>query len=79
MFTNEYVLIPYQETKYIPFMPEEIDEIVNLDHVDNQLAIKHTADLLHMSMAVAEQLVNNIVLMRITNNMSSIDPNTLSF
>lgn len=79
MFTEEIVRIPYQETKYVAFLPEEIDEIVNLDHVDNQLAIKHTADLLHVSKALAEQLVNNIVLMRITNDMSSIDPNTLSF
>ena len=79
MFTEELVRIPYQETKYVAFLPEEIDEIVNIDHVSNQLAIKHTADLLHVSMTLAEQLVNNIVLMRITNNMSSIDPNTISF
>lgn len=79
MFTDELVRIPCQETKYVSFLPEEIDEIVNLDHVDNQLAIKHTADLLHVSKALAEQLVNNIVLMRITNGMRSIDPNTLSF
>ena len=79
MFTEEIVRLPYQETKYVAFLPEEIDEIVNLDHVNNQLAIKHTADLLHVPMAMAEQLVNNIVLMRITNGMSSIDPNTLSF
>lgn len=79
MFTDEIVRIPYQETKYVSFMPEEVDEIVNLDHVSNQLAIQHTADLLHVPMALAEQLVNNIVLMRITNNMNSIDLNTLSF
>ena len=79
MFTEEIVRIPYQETKYFPFLPEEIDEIVNLDHVNNQLAIKHTADLLQVPMELAEQLVNNIVLMRITNNMSSIDHNTISF
>ena len=79
MFTDEIVRIPYQETKYVAFLPEEIDEIVNLDHVNNQLAIKHTADLLHVSMTLAEQLVNNIVLMRITNGMSSIDANTLPF
>ena len=79
MFTDEIVRIPYQETKYVAFLPEEIDEIVNLDHVNNQLAIKHTADLLQVPMELAEQLVNNIVLMRITNNMSSIDHNTISF
>lgn len=79
MFADEIVRIPYQETKYVAFLPEEVDEIVNLDHVSNQLAIKHTADLLHVPMALAEQLVNNIVLMRITNGMSSIDHNTISF
>ena len=79
MFTEKIVLIPYQETKYFPFLPEEIDEIVNLDHVNNQLVIKHTADLLQVTMTLPEQLVNNIVLMRITNNMSSIDHNTISF
>lgn len=75
----QIINIPYVVKHHVPFSTEEVDEIVAMDHVDPEIANIHIADLVNVSLPVAEQLRQQILLHRITAGMRTIDHDTIPF